>query len=363
MYTIEDYLLWRGDLTFEQSPFNDVDAGILARFSYEPMDGIVSSDHYDKKRLKDVCAELLNKPDLPEYVIDKTLDPKFIWEISNCRRFEDIMLSGYVNEISLETQTQFSAVLCDINGEGDYFLAFRGTDSTLIGWKEDFNMAFEFPVPAQSQALEYLEKTMRKFKDGTFMVGGHSKGGNLSIYSCSFCGPEYRRAITKVYNFDGPGFTKDLMDTTEGYKEISSRIYTFVPRFSVVGLLLEHEEDYEVVDSNESGLMQHEILSWGVEALHFDYVEELDKSSRFLDATLKDWLKKIGKEEREQFVESIYGLIEASNAGTVDEFSQNRNEALTKMLVSYSKMDNESKAGLKNTVKHFMDSAVKIIKK
>ena len=362
MNTIHDYLFWRGDLTFDQVPFNDVDAGILARFAYEPMDGIVSDNFYEQTLLKDACREMLNDPGLVDHVIERDIDPKFIWEISNCRRFSDIRLSGYVNEINTETQIQFSAVVFDINGEGDYYLGFRGTDNTLIAWKEDFNMGFEFPVPAQAQALEYLETALRKFKDGTFMIGGHSKGGNLSIYSSVFCRPEFRRAISKIYNFDGPGFTSSIMET-EGYKEISSKIITYVPKFSVVGMILEHEEDYSVVDSNATGIMQHELLTWGIEPGGYDLVDDLDKGSKFLDETMRAWIGNLSKEEREVFVENIYSVVEASNATTIAEFVDNKNEAVSRMISMYSRMDSDSNSCIINGIKNFVECAKKNIRK
>ena len=172
-------------------------------------------------------------------------------ELLNSRRFNSMKLFAYVNKIDEKTQTQFSAITIKIN-ENELYISFRGTDNTLIGWKEDFNMGFVFPVPAQELAVDYIEKIASRHSEN-MLVGGHSKGGNLAVYSAAFCSEAVQNRIEIVYNFDGPGFDEKVLQK-DGYKRICNKVNTFVPQSSVVGMLLNHEERYIIVHSTQLGL-------------------------------------------------------------------------------------------------------------
>ena len=361
MYTIFDYLKWRGDLTIETSAFNEVDAGILARFSYEPFDGIVSDNMREWITFRDACDLLLNKPDLNEGVLDKNRDIDFIRLIGASKRFGDMRISGFVNEIDEERQIQFSACLFDLDGEQNYYVAFRGTDNTIIGWKEDFNMGFEFPVPAQEKAMSYFEKAASIYKDGTFTIGGHSKGGNLSVYAATFSSDIYNGAISSVYNFDGPGFTENII-RSEDFLKIESKIHTFVPEFSVVGMILEHLEDYYVVPSNETGIMQHEILSWETGPEAFVYLEEINRESRFVDKTFKTWMDGLDKTSREQFVDTVFNIMMSGDTHTLAQFTSNRRETLNSVIRTYTELDEDMKKGFLGATKKLFDSAGEVIR-
>jgi len=361
MNTITEYLNWRGDLTFADSPFNEVDAGILARFSYEPFDGIVTSNFRDKITLKQACDGLLNTPNLNDDVLNVDRDFDFIRLVSSSRRFSDVKISGYVNDIDEDRQIQFSACVFDLDGEENYFVAFRGTDNTIIGWKEDFNMGFEFPVPAQKKALDFFENAVAAFKDGTFMIGGHSKGGNLAVYAGTFCSGKFKNSITDIYNFDGPGFTEQIINTDE-FKSVESKIHTFVPVFSVVGMILEHLENYAVVPSCETGIMQHEILSWEAGPNSFVHEKEVNKGSRFIDKTFKDWLSGLDKEQREQFVDTVFNLMMSGDAHTLAQFNSNKIETLNAMVKAYSGLDDTTRKGFLATAKRLITSAGNVIK-
>ena len=361
MDTIYDYLKWRGDLTLKDSPFNEVDAGILARFSYEPFDGIVSSSVRGGKTIGEVCKQLINQPDLNDNVLNREKDFDFIRIMGECRRFKDMTVSCYVNDIDVERQIQFSACLFSIDDEANYYVAFRGTDNTIIGWKEDFNMGFEFPVPAQKKALDYYENVASTLKDGTFIIGGHSKGGNLSVYASTFCDERFNAPITDIYNFDGPGFMDSIMQLDE-FKKLEDRIHTFVPEFSVVGMILEHLEDYTVVGSDETGIMQHELLSWEVGPLGFVHKEEVNSGSRFVDKTFKEWISGLDKLQREQFVDTVFSLMMSGDARTLSQFTMNRGEMLNSMIKTYNEIDDETKKGFLTSAKRLFGSAGTVLR-
>ncbi|MBR1796651.1 MAG: DUF2974 domain-containing protein [Clostridiales bacterium] len=361
METISDYLRWRGDLTLKEAPFNEVDAGILARFCYEPFDHIVSDSVREWMTVSDVCNALMNRPNLNDDVLNRDRDFGFIRQMGLSARFGSMRISGYVNEIDEERQIQFSASLFDLDGEQNYYVAYRGTDNTIIGWKEDFNMGFEFPVPAQTKALSYFENVASSYKDGTFIIGGHSKGGNLAIYAATYCNERYNAAISDIYNFDGPGFTEKIMKTDDFIK-IGDRIHTYVPEFSVVGMILEHLEDYSVVHSDETGIMQHELLSWEVGPHEFVHKEEVNAGSRFVDKTFKDWISGLDKKQREQFVDTVFNLMMSSDAHTLAQFSSMRAETLNSMIKTYSSIDDETKKGFLAAARRLLGSAGNVLK-
>lgn len=358
MSTIRDYLLWRGDLSLSQDPFNEIDAAILARFCYSPFDGLLSGSITEGRCIRDLCEGLLNKPALENEVIDPKFDIAFIRLMGKSSRFADMKVSGYVNDNDLQRQIQFSACTYNLDGKNRYYVAFRGTDNTIVGWKENLNMGLEFPVPAQQKALEYFERVAGTLKDGSFIIGGHSKGGNLAVYAATYCDDKYNDSISDIYNFDGPGFKENIIDTDD-FKKIENRINTFIPEFSVVGLLLEHLEDYYVVSSVQNGIMEHELLTWEVRPTRFYYRERVNRQSRIVDKAITDWLSGLTKEQRELFVEVVFDLAMSSDARTIAEFRVNRKERFNSMVKTYKEMDEDMKAGFKLVTKRLIASAKK----
>ena len=356
MNTIIEYLEWRGDLSLEASPFNDVDAAILARFAYEPFDGIVDSSFRKSITVDKVCNAMLNIPDLDKKVLYPKEDIRLIQMMAVSERFKHMRMSGFINDIDLERQTQFSAVVFELDKEANYFVAYRGTDSTIIGWKEDLNMGFEFPVPGQIAALEYFEAARVGLKEGTFIVGGHSKGGNLSIYACAFASSNCQDSILAIYNFDGPGFTEDIMQRLE-FAAIENKIRTYVPQFSVIGMILEHTEDYSVVSSNGVGIMQHELLTWEVTKDSFVCLDKVDKGSRFIDHTLKDWLAGLSMDERMQFVDTVYKLMTSGDKKNVNQFTENKLGSANALMKTYAGLDDKTKKVLRDTFFKLVKSA------
>lgn len=361
MNVIKDYLFWRGDLTLNQSPFNEIDAAILARFSYEPFEGIVSENIREGISITEVCAKLLNSPELNDRIISE-LDIDFIRQIQTTKRFGDMKVSGFINDIDENRQIQFSACIFDIDDEENYYIAFRGTDNSIIGWKEDFNMGYEFPVPAQTRALKYFEKVASTLHDGTFIIGGHSKGGNLSVYAATYCNERFNNSILDVYNFDGPGFTTKVQDINE-YHEIESRIHTFVPEFSIVGMLLEHIVDYDVIPSYETGIMQHELLTWEVGANAFVKKERVNKGSSFVDQTFKDWMSNLDPINRQRFVDTIFDFMMQGDAHTLNDFTNNSSEYLKSLIKTFENLDKDTRKGFFEATKQLIESAGNTIKK
>lgn len=313
MADIFEYFRWRGDLTLENAAFNEVDAVILARFSYLPF-GLVESG-----KIGQVCHRLMACPDIGEKVLLED-DLRLAQALSESQRYRDMEVCGFAERLDEDSQTQFAAMTVKLK-KGLSYVAFRGTDNTLVGWKEDFNMCFG-PVRSQQLAGEYLDE-VGKDLPGQIIVGGHSKGGNLAVYAAAFCSEEIQKKITRIYNFDGPGFHDEILQT-EGYQRICGLVKTFVPQSSVVGMMLFHEGVYVIVHSGQTGLLQHDVYSWEMERDSFSYVQAVTNSSRFVDSTLKHWLTEVDPQQRERFVDAVYTALLETNAKTVKQMGENK---------------------------------------
>lgn len=328
-----DYLDWRGDLTLAQSPFNEVDNLLFAQLAYLNLDGIVPSPENGADiTLREASGRYFSIHDeqsIARHGFLVRISAPVLKKLAETRRFAEARLANYVNVIDPEREMQFSAMHVRLE-DGTVFVAYRGTDSTIIGWKENFNMSFAAPVPSQLEAVRYLERTAWG-TDEPLRLGGHSKGGNLAVYAAVHCSEPIRARILEVYNNDGPGFDKELIES-RAYREMLGRIRKFVPQTSVVGMLLEHDAEYTVIHSNQKGLLQHDLLSWEVLGPRFVHVGQVTKESRLLDAVLRSWLNRMDREQREQFVEALYALFESGRIETVDDLSRDKWKKLRELL-------------------------------
>ena len=323
MGTVYDYLTWRGDLTFRKVPFGEVDSLILSMLSYLDMKDIVP-DPCREVELPSVWAaskEYLERHPDPQKAKMGILIPKDIVKMMRAmrstKRFGPIKMMGFVNLIDPETELQFSAVTF-LLGDGTAVVTYRGTDDTLVGWKEDMNMCFLPVVPAQLKAVEYLHTVAAKHT-GKLILTGHSKGGNLAVYAAVHCDPAIRERITAVYSNDGPGFGKNILDDPD-YIEMRPRICNLVPQSSVVGMLLEHDENYTVVKSRQkTGLLQHNGLSWEILGNSFVHLKDVNPESRKLDRTVNQWIRDMTPAQREEFAEAVYQLFSVDGAQTLTD--------------------------------------------
>lgn len=352
MSTIFEYLHWRGDLTLEQASFHPIDALILARLSYFPFDGIVSSVFHEAISLE-ACAVQLFQSNLTEDKWNDRRDLALLKTLQHSERFRRMRLSAFINEIDQVTEKQFSAVNIDML-DGSHFISFRGTDNTFVGWKEDFNMSFETAVPSQRAAVLYLNDAV-DLLSGIFRVGGHSKGGNLAVYSSALLSPLKQIRIEAVYNLDGPGFHTQFLDYS-GYQCIRSRTQTYVPQSSIVGMLLEHEESYHVIHSNQKGILQHDLYSWEVSRDNFVYLKTVTEGSVAISETIKIWLSHLSRGEREQFVDALFGVLSLVKADTFPELVQNLPQNAPAILKSIGKMDSQNRKALQTAIQSMLNA-------
>ena len=321
MADLFDYLRWRGDLKFSQVPPGPVDALIFSALSYLHFGGSVTERPDIPISLRDAAVEFF-EAECPEGHCRVKTDLSLLQAAAETERFGSTLLLQYRNILIPEEETQFAAItfLLDSNAA---FVAFRGTDYTLTGWKEDFNMTFQESVPAQRLAARYVADVSARYPIPLYL-GGHSKGGNLAVFSAVKSSPEVQNRIRTVYNHDGPGFTDYIMNDP-AYLEILPRICTIIPQSSVIGMLLEHREPYMVVKSKQIGLLQHDFYSWLLDGPAFIPMEEVTADSKFLDRTIKEWLSGMDNTERNEIVDTVFDLLSLGDAKSVFDLIQPKN--------------------------------------
>ena len=360
MASILDYLDWRGDITFAERPFNEVDNLLLAELSYLDFGGIVPADFAAAVPLSDAVAAFTKRTphaDMGVLVPDKI--PGLAQKMAASARFRDVLLSGYVCKLDEQTETQFAA-LCAALPDGTVYAAFRGTDDTIVGWKEDFNMGFLPIVPSQREAADYLRAAATAFPSQKLRAGGHSKGGNLAVYAAVWCGESVQDQLLAVYNNDGPGFHTSLLDRPE-HQRIANRIQTILPESSVVGMLLEHEESYQVVRSNQVGLMQHDGFSWQVLGTQFVHLSGLTEGGRIVDSALRDFVRGLDQEQRIRFVDALFEVLTCTNAETLTDLKDGGFRTAYSMLKTVRGLDPDTRQALSGTLGLLVRSGAKSV--
>jgi hypothetical protein len=353
MSSLFDYLEWRGDLSFTNAPFNPVDNILFSILVYYPWEGIVGglddpetiTIRKAARMLLDVLTEKRKKLNMT--IIFKGNLLKLLETVKDLPRYADIEMCAFADHFDKQREKQFSAVTFIPKKGAVPYIAFRGTDDSIVGWKEDFNMSFTDSTPAQIEAVGYLEAAAQRFH-GAFNTGGHSKGGNLAVYGATYCPKKVRKRIINIYNNDGPGVSAATA-AKPGYAEIAPKIIMLIPQTSIVGLLFEHKDDYTVVESNEKGFMQHNPFSWVVKRDAFHCLEAVSKESRYINRTLKDWLAGMDNKRRQQFIDALFAVFKETGVTNFSDLTADWLKNATKMLKAVQNYDKETKEMLLST--------------
>ena len=323
MANMKDYVAWRGDIDLTGSPWNAVDALLMATLSY--------LDFHSVDNARGWTLEEAERIDLLQECPFASFPPRkeVFRAMAGSRRFKDCRIHYYIALTNPAMEMQFSAMCIDLPDD-TLCVAFRGTDNTLIGWREDFNMAYQPVVPGQEAAKAYLEQ-VAGLTDRPLRLVGHSKGGNLAVYAAACVSPELQERIEGVWNFDGPGMHHDVFES-EGYARIVDRIYSYLPQTSIIGLLMDYCERYTVVRSVASGISQHDPMTWQVYGPAFETLESIDRTSSVVRDTLHEWLENSTPEQRGAFVDTMFRLAESTKATTMSELTNEKLKSLMKMI-------------------------------
>ncbi len=323
-YTMFDYLEWRGDLTFRKAPLNEIDSLIFSMTAYLHFEGIVPPlGENSSISFSDAIRAFLSKSEKERYLgVIVPKETEFLAaSAAESSRFHDVMLSHFENVIEEETETQFSALTFRLP-DGTLFVAFRGTDDSVVGWKEDMNLSYMDHVPAQKMAVRYLEK----IADGThgrIFLGGHSKGGHLALYAAVHASPDVRVRIVKAFSNDGPGFSEAVI-SSENYRLMAGKLVTFIPQSSIVGELLYHDDHFHIIKSDKKGLLQHDPFSWEVHGSSFVYLKDRSRFGKRTARGTRAWLNSHTISDRTFLTKTLFSLIDASKYKTLTDLSKNR---------------------------------------
>lgn len=335
MANLFDYLTWRADVPFSADPFNEVDNLVLAELSYADLGDALSTKR--KNTLAEVQKEFFrinDREELEKFDWFTASSPFLLDKMADGARFRDTVVSDFINIIDLDQDEQMSAVTFKLS-DGTIYAAFRGTDATVVGWKEDFNLSYMYETAGQKRAAEYLTEIGKKYR-GKLRVGGHSKGGNFAVYAAAFCDPKVQKRIIEVWSNDGPGFREGVVEKPE-FQRIFPRIKSIVPEYSMIGMLLTTGYNHKAIKSDSTGIMQHDGFTWQLERNVFEEVE-LSDLSKYCEETMSTWIGKMDDDTRMSITNTIFSLIESTGMATFSEISKQKWDSFKSISTAMSKL-------------------------
>ncbi|UUX34648.1 Mbeg1-like protein [Fundicoccus culcitae] len=345
MTTLFNYLLRNKEKSFDDMYFNEVDLLLINELSYFPLDHYVTNSFdvaqaFTLSKLAQVLGPSL--PRLHQYQsLILTRDRIELFNImANSIRYSNIKLYAFYNQISIDIELQFSALCFDIPNQYT-LVAFRGTDDSIIGWKEDAYMAFQQVIPAQQMAADYLNAMPIK-NDKPILLSGHSKGGNLAVYAASQANIELQNQIQVIFSFDGPGFQPQI-NNTQQMQAICRKLIHIIPEDSIVGMMLEHNVPALVIKSRNSAFVQHDPINWIIVDNHFEVIDSVSDFSRLVDLTIKEWTNQLNEEDMKRFIDIIFDLIDQTQIQRLEEINQNKVSFFRSFFTYMNALDVESR--------------------
>ena len=334
MANLIDYLVWRGDIPFSVSPWNEVDGLMCAVLSYLNFHGLQDHRGWTLREAKRI--------DLLIEAQGNTFGPrkKMFEAMAETARFGDCRMHHFIALTDEDASMQFSAMCMDLPDD-TMAVVFRGTDNTLVGWREDFNMSYQTRVPAQQAAAYYLLKAA-KLTDRPIRLIGHSKGGNLAVYAGASMPERIQNRIESIWSYDGPGMNLDV-SRSDGFTRIRDKIHSYIPQTSIIGLLMEYYRPYTVVHSIAKGLEQHDPMSWQVYGEHFEEMESIDRTASVVCETLHEMLTNSTPEQRAAFVDTLFHLADNTNATRMSDILNEKFRSLVKMAGGRKELDPETR--------------------
>lgn len=351
-----DYLDTFGNKSFKKKKFSETDSLIFSSVSYLKWERVF--DLLSKGRKMVPIKEVLNLPNGKELLTDGTSNPEAygdLWDhVIKTERFGTLLIGNLKTVFSVEDDVQFFAMTFKSEG-WQRFLVFRGTDGTLVGWKEDCNLIVLKEIPAEVEAAKYIDETVRMHLY-PFHIIGHSKGGNLATYSSLKMKKRYRWRLKGVYNHDGPGFDDLSIFDPKDIKKLAKKEHKLVPGESVIGLLLKQPFEYKICEAEKAPMWQHSIFKWNLdEKGDLVLLEDRTQSSKTMEKIIKDWLDPMPHDDRELLVNTLFEILRWDGRTTLYEVtSLSKVDILFLLGKLLFKFDSKKRAFLIKNVTEFL---------
>ncbi len=354
--------------TFAEREFSDVDSLVLCQLSYLKMQRLIPGLEDGQEFIP--FQSVLVKENREQVFADERYredNLKLAAAVLKSRRFAELKVNFFIDILDKEMEVQFSALTYllgeDAEGRPIYYIAYRGTDENLVGWKEDFTLAFSEPVAGQLYAAKYMRKASAYLPEH-FYLGGHSKGGNLAVFAAMSSSTALQERIRQVYSHDGPGFKPQVTERYE-YERIAEKVRKILPGSSMVGMLMERGSDYNGVESSSYGLMQHNPYTWVfvVDSGSFVAMEELKNSVRLMDSAVTDWILGLDDEQIGNFSDVLFRLLAASESDNLIDFAADWKKSISGVLQELKEVDDVSKAEMEEILKGLFEITGQMTKK
>lgn len=341
-----------GDISFRDKPFDEVDGLILSNILYcDFQTGLKRLANPESIPLDLFLKNLISNSSLKKTSQGLFLGTKPIRlakKIHNTTRYKDIVISDFEEINNEEKNIQFAAICYHIV-DNLIYLCYRGTDDSLIGWMENLNLFLEEKMPSQICANDYLNRMMEKYPKATFILGGHSKGGNICVYAATYCKETYKKRIQKIYSYDGTGFYPHTFDYDK-FKELEEKTLLVAPFDCIVGNLLEQPiKNRIVVSCNKTGLFCHDIHTWKTDGVNLLKAEKQEFSNRSLITIheLNQMVYDQSYAKRKDFVIDFNNAVRSCSAKTLNDLRKNTSCAFN----IYKKLSLHSKSLLLKTIR------------
>ena len=357
-----DYLDWRGDIPLFVDGFNEVDNLILSEIAYVDFEGVLPEGaglvSVEMAQAAERYFQLHTEEEIRSRISFTKQAPFLFRKAAKCRRFSKARIGRYVNRISTELDEQMAAMTFYLE-DGSTYVAFRGTDNTIVGWKEDLMLSFQEETAGQRHAVQYLSELqeMSEIPAARLITGGHSKGGNLAVYAAAFCREAVRNRISAIYSNDGPGFL-EAVTSREEYRKILPLVHSIIPEGSFFGLLLDSGYTHRIIKSSQIGILQHDALSWQVCGPHFEQAEETSQASAFMEKTMNHWLEGINLQERRAFVDALFDMLTSTGAQTLGGLKAGTPAGWAEILKSFSTLEGADQKIIGSTLLNLIRSGI-----
>ena len=349
---IIDYCTWRGDLSFKNDPFNFVDNLLLTQIVYSTFDDYLKEG--EAKTISELADCFFTDPKNKKMINSKSFVSDTIYALKaagKTNRFGRCKVYNYVSILHPESTEQFAALMVDI-GDGTTAVVFRGTDDTLIGWHEDLLLSYTL-MPAQIDAVNYVNKYCRPFHK--YRLLGHSKGGNLALYSAINCYARVQNRIIQVISNDGPGLRPNTY-SKEVFDKFSDRYYKIVPEYDLFGVIYDNAKNKIVVKSDQKELLQHSGMSWQVIGNQFESADDINYISKSYKQGFDKFLQDTSIEQRSIMINEIFNYLYKAGINNISDFVNGGVPVLVKAVKAIVEINPDAKETLGKLLKVFVSA-------